>query len=430
MEQKNGKPRNFPAGIYAHKKGWMARFDGKRVVFAGKTTPHEEVLSRYYMRMAVSRLATLRPAPETTHHAPAPASKTPLPPVQVPVIATGHKSSLTVPQLKEKYIEHKTQLWRGGEFANRSLMSVKEVLPRFADAYPVEVSTLTATDFSKYRASLADRYEPHTLNRHVTQIRAMFTWAFRNYIIPELPRWGDGFEKPSAETLRKHTKKVRALNGKKLFTADQIQKLLAMADPRMKALILLGVNCAVGNRDVAWLPISSLDLKLKVLDSPRLKTGEERRAILWPETVEAVKDWLKVRPTAADAEHDGLLFLTPSGTPMVQEDPLRGKNGVRTDSVSETFGNLIDKAKLKQKGRCYYSLRHTFYTIASQTGDMHAVSLSAGHALGGMADTYCQSIGDDRLKKVSYYVRKNILKKAKSQAPPSFGEVERLVIWE
>ena len=205
--------------------------------------------------------------PETTQQIPAPAPETPLPPVQAP--------SLTVTQLKEKYLDHKTQLWRGGEYASRSLMSIKEILPRFADAYPIEVAALTAVDFSNYRAQLIGKwkYTPHVLNRHVSNIRAMFRWAFCNYIVPELPRWGDGFEKPSAETLRKYGKKVRTLDGKKLSTAEQIQKLLGMADARMKALILLGVNCAIGNRDVAWLPISALDLKKRVLDSPGSRPG-------------------------------------------------------------------------------------------------------------------------------------------------------------
>ena len=63
MAQKNGKPRNFPSSIYVHKKGWMARFDGKPVVFAGKTTPHEEVLARYYMRMAGVSPTTLQQHP-------------------------------------------------------------------------------------------------------------------------------------------------------------------------------------------------------------------------------------------------------------------------------------------------------------------------------------------------------------------------------
>ena len=105
-----------------------------------------------------------RNIPETTQQIPAPAPETPLPPVPAP--------SLTVTQLKEKYLDHKTQLWRGGEYASRSLMSIKEILPRFADAYPIEVPALTAVDFSNYRAQLIGKwkYTPHVLNRHVSNI--------------------------------------------------------------------------------------------------------------------------------------------------------------------------------------------------------------------------------------------------------------------
>jgi integrase len=202
---------------------------------------------------------------------------------------------------------------------------------------------------------------------------------------------------------------VRKEDGKKLFTGEEIRKLLKLANVRMKALIYLGVNAAIGNTDVSNLYISEFDLKGHILDSPRGTTHEERRCILWPETVKAITDVIASNPVAADKKNDRLLFLTDTGLPLVRVDPNIGETGSRIDYVSLWFGKLVERAGSVQKGRNFYALRHTFYTIAGQTTDVQAVSRTAGHKLGGMADTYCPTITDDRLKRVSDYVRQQVL---------------------
>jgi len=55
-------------------------------------------------------------------------------------------------------------------------------------------------------------------------------------------------------------------------------------------MILLGINCGLGNKDVGNLPASSIDLERGWLDYPRGKTGVTRRCPLWPETVEAIRE--------------------------------------------------------------------------------------------------------------------------------------------
>jgi hypothetical protein len=45
----------------------------------------------------------------------------------------------------------------------------------------------------------------------------------------------------------------------KLFTAEEIRRLLDAAGVQLKAMILLGVNCGFGNADCGNLPLSALD---------------------------------------------------------------------------------------------------------------------------------------------------------------------------
>ena len=81
----------------------------------------------------------------------------------------------------------------------------------------------------------------------------------------------------------------------------------------MRAMILLGINCGMGNTDVAELPQTALDLRAGILSYPRPKTGIQRRAVMWSETVEALKAAVAQRPKPKNPDDDRLTFLTKYG---------------------------------------------------------------------------------------------------------------------
>src|SRR5205823_3745962 len=106
------------------------------------------------------------------------------------------------------------------------------------------------------------------------------------------------FRAPSKKVLRLH----RVRQGPKLFTAAEVRALangalvvgaegpeLVQAGPALRAMILLGINCGLGNADCGRLTVQALDLERGWLDFPRPKTGLPRRCPLWPETVEAIE---------------------------------------------------------------------------------------------------------------------------------------------
>lgn len=394
------KPRKFPSSIYVHKRGWAARIGGKLKVFAGMNIPQEEVLTRYYQMMAEG--ATQQNTPEMTQQTPVIEQKTAPLPVSVP--------SLLVEELKDKYIAHKEQCFLEGSFADRSLMSVREVVRKFAIAFPQRTTaSLKVEDFYQYRSALAKKYSILALNRHVMNIRAMFQWGLDNYYVTELPKWGTAFKKPSVGEMDAYRRRTREKDGKKLFTPDQLSKLLKIATPQMKAMIYLGINCACGNTDIGKMPKAVVDFESKVMDYSRWKKGAERRMPLWPETIQAIQNWLKVRPIPADKADKNLLFLTPTGLPLLRVDPSKGENGKRIDYVTLWFANLLDTAKIARRGLGFYALRHTFHTTAIRTKDIYAVLRIMGHRLPGMGGAYTEQINDDQLRGVSDYVRYQML---------------------
>jgi integrase len=187
--------------------------------------------------------------------------------------------------------------------------------------------------------------------------------------------------------------------------------LVEAAGPQLKAMILLGVNCGMGNTDVAALTRNAVDLKKGLLEFPRPKTGVPRRAVLWKETVAALAEATAARPKPKRPADADLYFVTKFGCPWVRVEVPKhsaktGKQAVVKDAVVLEFGKLMRATQTHLVGRGFYALRHTFRTVADEVGDRRAVDLIMGHENGQDISTqYVERIGDDRLRRVVEHVR-------------------------
>jgi len=214
---------------------------------------------------------------------------------------------------------------------------------------------------------------PVSLKRRLTVARMVF--AFANDQFDRNLRYRKPLQSPSKlSILRKERER-----GKRLYTAAEIRKLVKAADPHLRAMILLGINCGFGPRDCCTLPADAVDLKGGWHDYPRPKTEVERRCPLWPETVKALK-------------------------------PIMGKreafNGRAWDrwTVAREFTRLADKCKVRNLG--HYSLRRTFETIGGTAEVNQAVIDSImGHSRQDMASVYRQKVFDEMLRKCTDHVR-------------------------
>jgi hypothetical protein len=101
----------------------------------------------------------------------------------------------------------------------------------------------------------------------------VFKFAFDNGLVDRPIRYGSSFKKPSKKIMRQ----IRHARGLQMFEAAEIRKMLDKAGQQLKAMILLGVNCRLGNSDVGTLPIAALDLERGWINYPRPKTAVERR---------------------------------------------------------------------------------------------------------------------------------------------------------
>lgn len=240
-------------------------------------------------------------------------------------------------------------------------------------------SDLSTIDLQSYRQKLIKAGRtPHTINNHISTIKAMFNWALQNEVVQTAPN------------LKAIKKIAHARSEKPTFTGAQIRTLLQNAGPRMKAMIWLGLNCGFGCTDCAELKWGNLDIENRRVKFPRGKTGVDRNLPLWPETVEAL---LQV-PRQGE-----LVFYTNKGNPWVRTIRSKKKDGAekytKDDAVTKEFSKLMTKAGIKApKGVGFYTLRRTAATVAANSGDPFAVQKLLGHADVKMASTYVQNISE------------------------------------
>jgi integrase len=225
-------------------------------------------------------------------------------------------------------------------------------------------------------------------------VRTVFKYGYESGLLDRPVRYGPTFRKPSASVLRRH----RAMQGPNLFTASEILRLLDAATPALKAMMLLGINCGFGNSDCGNLPLRAVDLNAGIIDYPRPKTGIARRCPLWPETVSAIRASLEKRSPPKNEKDAGLVFVTKYGESWWKE--------TRDNPIAKETRKLLIKLGINGRtGLGYYTLRHTFRTIADEAKDQPAVDFIMGHVDASMAGHYRERIDDNRLRAIADHVR-------------------------
>jgi integrase len=306
-------------------------------------------------------------------------------------------AGVTVKSVCNDFLIAKDGLVKSGELTKRSWADYKSACDLCVSHFGKArlVADLDPVDFAGLRGKMVrKRWGPVTLGNVIQRIRVVFKFAWDNGLIERPVRYGQNFKRPSRKTVRID----RAKKGPKLFTADEIRQLIDASGPTIRAMILLGVNCGFGNADCGHLRLSAVDLDAGMIDFPRPKTGIPRRCPLWTETVEAIREAMKHRPTPKNDGDTDLVFVTKYG--------LAWSKDTTDQTLAKEFGKQLRSLKLNgRKGLGFYTLRHTFRTIADESKDQPAVDFIMGHEVPHMSSVYRETISDVRLKEVTGHVR-------------------------
>ena len=200
------------------------------------------------------------------------------------------------------------------------------------------LTDLLPEDFERLRANWAEKWGPVRLGNNINLVHIVFRYGFKNGMLAREMQFGEGFNRPSKKTLRL----TRAEKGLQMFEAVELRRIIEAATQPMKAMILLAINCGLGNNDVAMLTMTGLDLKAAWLTYARPKTGIMRRCPLWPETIKALKEWLAHRPEPSSREHAELVFVTAKGGSWAKE--------TSDNPVSKETRKLLDRLRIISDG--------------------------------------------------------------------------------
>lgn len=306
-----------------------------------------------------------------------------------------HRDGVTVRELCNEFLTAKRHLLDTRGILPRTFQEYHNVCQRVIKQFGKErlVEDLGPNDFQRLRTTMAKSLGPVGLHNEIGRVRMIFKFALDQGLIPQPVLYGQGFKRPTRKDLRK----ARAKNGKRMFEADELRKIIDAASQPLKAMVLLGINCGFGQTDIANLPIDAIDLDAGWIDFARVKTGIERRCPLWPETVAAVREALAGRSKPHGDTNGKLAFLTRQGRQWVRTN----KNRTPNDEIGKAFAKLLRELNLKRPGISFYALRHTFETIGGESKDQVAVNAIMGHVDDSMAATYREQISDQRLTAVT-----------------------------
>jgi len=304
--------------------------------------------------------------------------------------------TMALKQLCDLYLEYQHSKVRAGglsaRYYNDQISSLARLMSFLGKGR--KINSISTLELQNYKRKLQAGYgSAHRANLHMGAMKAMFHWARKNDILENIPNI-DAVSRGKIVHQQMYT-----------FNSEQIKRLLSVANPKMRAMILLGLNCGFGCTDCARLKWTDLDFEKRRVQLARNKTGVSRNLPLWPETIKA----LKKIPRSGQ-----LVFYTAEGHPWVRTS-LKIKEDVSeryttVNAVTSMFARLLKKVKINApKGTGFYALRRTAATLAARSGDPFAVQRLLGHANLDMATRYVQDVSE-QTDKVIENSRKHVLR--------------------
>lgn len=297
---------------------------------------------------------------------------------------------LILAELVTLFFESKEREVARGSLNENQLKEYKRLCQLTVDAIgrSVLVTDLGPQHFAKLRQKLDSlQHSPTTLQKKITQIRAIFNWAMRNeFTGGKFISFGDELQVPSMREIRLFKDRKQKEQGLRMFEASEIRQLLDAADERLTAAIWLGVNCGYGHADLSHLKTNHIDFENGWASLIRSKTGVPRRAKMIPECIEAVKKVV-----------DG-------------DEVFRIKPGHRdSDLVGRLFRELQRQCGTWRRGRNFYGLRHSCRTALDGLGDSGVCDAIMGHADRSMGGQYVNRIDDARFERAAEHLRSWLL---------------------
>lgn len=286
---------------------------------------------------------------------------------------------------------------QAGELAARTYRDYQGICVTIASVIPnsLPIVELKPAHFDALRPKLGmgvkRKLSKKSHNRNLGYARTVFRFASTdNRLIDRPLPYTNGLRSVPAKDLRRE----RSTLPPRLLTSDELNLVLNVASVKFRAIILLAINGGFNNSDVAHLPLALFDSMPTLLDYPRHKNYLPRQTPLWPETQQAISDWLAIRPPCDRPE----LFVT------AKLNAYWGSS--RNDQIGKSFYRYLKNLGIYAPGKNFGAIRSTFADIIKEVGDDSAAKALMGHVDGSqMYSSYARGVYLPRLKKCTEHVR-------------------------
>jgi hypothetical protein len=180
------------------------------------------------------------------------------------------------------------------------------------------------------------------------------------------------------------------------YTVEELVTLWAYAMPQERLLMLLALNCGFGQREIGTLQVGQVFLgDESFVKKVRLKSTVYGEWKLWPETVRALRWYLKRRPETSETA----LLVNKGGRPVVA--PTEGGN--RNGAIPNAWRRLharITKDVPKFRSLSFNKLRKTAYDLVRSASDGELAGVFLCHGKPVRTDVLADVYGNRPFGKV------------------------------
>jgi len=252
---------------------------------------------------------------------------------------------------------------REGKAVMKSEIGYERLLERFGGR---RAETLTAAEVEQWRDELRERYEPATVNLHLTILGAVFHRAVRN-------RKLDASAVPAIGKLKTNNQRLRYL------TEEEENRLLAALPDWLRPLIIVAIRTGMRKGELSNLMLDDVDFVSGSIFVRIAKSGEGRRLPMSPtvrRTLAALWQSRRKRLSARvvrQSDLKRLVFTAPRGGSLA--------------NLGRTWFPALKRAGLE--GLHFHDLRHTFASRLVMKGvDLYSVQTLMGHKTPAMTMRY------------------------------------------
>lgn len=260
-----------------------------------------------------------------------------------------------------------------------------------------KVADITPDDFTQLNVAFRkNEAAPKTYGEHIINTKRLFEYARQQHWISRPVEFGMNFRGPTRREMAAYRRRKKEITGDLDWQPGEIREQLRLAgDARLKAIILVCINCAMTLGEVNQLRFSDFDDD-GWLDTYRPKTEGGRRGKLWPRTLEAIRDYADGSRIAPAAQYNDFVFTTQQRQSMSKR------------MVGEALKALYLRIGQYREGVGSRGYRNAFATIGVRV-DTDATKLMMGQQLGDVLHVhYVQEFPRERMQKVADTVERAI----------------------